>query len=145
MPTTKRELAIAAALAKLEAIVGIAGLSVERNRRDAVEDFPAIVLRDGGHQVNRETMAYDLTTLQVEVELYVRASAAQDYGTLLNELYGAAKDAMLADQTLAGTVQEVRETGMSEPDVDTTDSSTVNAAASVGFEIDVWGTRNTAF
>lgn len=145
MPTSKRELALAAALAKLQAITGIAGLVVERNRRDGVEDFPSLVLRDGGHSINAEAIAYDLTTIEVEVEIRVKAAAGANYGTLINEIYAAAKEALLSDQSLAGTAHEVRETGMSQPSLDQTDSSVVHAAAVVGFEIDVWATRNSPY
>jgi hypothetical protein len=145
MPAAKRELVIAAALAKLQAISGIAGLVVERNRRDAVEDFPSLVWRDGGHSVNAEAIAYDLTTIEVDVEIRVRAAPGSDHGTLINEIYAAAKAALLADQSLAGTAHEVRETGMSQPDVDVGDSAEVYAVAVVGFEIDFWSTRNSPY
>jgi hypothetical protein len=45
MPTTKRETIILAAIAKLEAITGIDGLVVERNRSDAVRRSAAWLTR----------------------------------------------------------------------------------------------------
>lgn len=145
MPTSKRELALAAALTKLQTITGIPGLVVERNRRDSVEDFPSLVLRDGGHAINAEAMGYDLMTIEVDLEIRVAAAPAQNYGTVINEIAAAAKVALLTDQSLSGTASEVRETGMSEPTLDLTDSSVVHAAAVVGYEIDVWSATDSPY
>lgn len=146
MPTTKRETIILAALATLEGISGVSGLSVHRNRSDAVEDFPTLVLRDLGTSINREMIGFDLVTVSIDVELYVRpASSSINVGSAINELYGVVKAALLADPTLGGVAHEVREGRMTPPDFDFSDAASVQAAAVVGFELDFYATRDNPF
>lgn len=145
MPTTKRELALAGALAALQNITGIAGLVVERNRRDPVEDYPSIVLRDGGHSIERETITQERIDLRIEVELYARAGAGEDIGSKLSELYGAAKAALVADPSLGGVAFQSLENGMSDPTIDTTDAAAVVGGAVVSFVIEVWAASNSPY
>lgn len=142
MPTTYRESIVVAALAKLAAISSVADLVVERNRVEAVETFPMIVLREGGHEVSEETSSHDLATISLDVELYVRStSAAINVGTLLNELYGAAKVALQADRSLGIGAFDVRETSMSAPTFDTSDAAHPQASAVVSFDVQFWQTK----
>lgn len=146
MPTTYRETILVAALAKLAAITGITGLAVARNRSEAVDAFPLIVLRDGGHQVANDAMGFDLATISFDVELYVRAtSTATNAGTLLNELYGAVKVALQADRTLAGTAHDINESGMTAPDFDTSDAYSTIASAVVSFEVEAIEPRDNPY
>ena len=137
MPTTYRETILVAALAKLAAIAGIAGLTVSRNRSEAIDAFPLVVLRDGGHQVANDAMGYDFATISIDVELYVRApSTSTNAGTLINELYGAVKTALQADRTLGGVAHDTNETGMTAPDFDGSDAYSTTAAAVVSFDVE---------
>jgi len=146
MPTTHRETILVAALAKLAAITGITGLAVARNRSEAVDAFPLVVLRDGGHQVANETMGYDFATISFDVEMYVRASSTStNAGTLINELYGAVKTALQADRTIAGTAHDINESGMTAPDFDTSDAYSTIASAVVSFEAEAIIVRDNPY
>lgn len=146
MPTTYRETILVAALAKLSAITGIAGLTVARNRSEAIDTFPFVVLRDGGHQVANDAMGYDLATISIDVELYVRApSTSVNCGTLLNELYGAVKSALQADRTLGGVAHDTNETGMTAPDIDTSDAYSTVASAVVSFDVEAIEPRDNPY
>lgn len=146
MPTTYREAILVAALAKLSAITGISGLTVSRNRAEAIDAFPLVVLRDGGHQVANDAMGYDLATISFDVELYVRApTTATNVGTSLNELYGAVKSALQADRTLAGTAHDTNETGMTAPDFDTSDAYSTIASAVVSFDVEAIKPRDNPY
>ena len=145
MPTSKRELALAEVQLRLAAIAGIAGLVVERNRRDEVAAFPRIVQRDGGHAVAPDAVGYERLTITVDLELYVRVAAGVDYGEKLNELYAAAVEALCADRTLGGLALELLQIGMSTPAVDTTDTSTKTAVATATFEVEVLQSRDTPY
>jgi hypothetical protein len=138
MPTTWRETALAAAFVKLQAISGISGLTMARNRVDAVEDFPMVVQRDGSQELLEGPVGADYWAIAVEVELFARPAAGTDLGTSIDVLYGAVKAALLADTTLGGAATDVRETSFTGPLPDFTDSATAQAGATVGFEIRVW-------
>jgi hypothetical protein len=146
MPTTYRETILVAALAKLSAITGIAGLVVARNRVEAVDSFPTIALRDGGHRVDNDAMGFDLAVISFDVELYVRApSSATNPGTILNELYGAVKSALQADRTLGGVAHDTNETGMTAPDFDASDAYSTVASAVVSFDVEAIKPRDNPF
>lgn len=141
--TTTRETVLAAAYTRLAAISSVSGLTVARNRAENLDAFPAIVMRDGGHQVSNEVAGYDLVTIAIEVELYARtASTSTNVGSLLNELYGAAKTALQADRTFGGVIYDVVETGMTDPAFDTSDASRTSASAVVSFDLQVWTPRD---
>lgn len=142
---SSRETVLAAAYARLAAISSVADLTTYRNRAEALDTYPAIILRDGGHAVSQEVHGYDLVTLSCSVELYVRtASTATNTGTLLNELYAAAKAALQADRTLGGAVFDTIETGFSDPAFDTSDASHTLASAVASFDLVYWVAADAA-
>lgn len=141
--TTTRETVLAAAFTRLAAITGVSGLVVSRNRAEDIDAFPAIVMRDGGHQVSNEVAGYDLVTISIEVEVYTRtASTSTNVGSLLSVLYGEVKSALQADRTFGGTIYDINETGMTDPTFDTSDASHTSASAVVSFDLQVWTPRD---
>lgn len=138
MPTTVRETLLAAATAKLAAITGIAGLVVERNRRDPVEDFPMIVPRDGGSRLGERLTGIDRLYVTLDVECYATGATMIEAAQRLHELYGAAAAALLADTTLGVGAFDLREADGGEPILDTSDAATPVASLSARFEIEAW-------
>jgi tetrahydromethanopterin S-methyltransferase subunit D len=138
MPTTARETLLAAATTKLAAIAGITGLAVERNRRDAVEDFPMIVARDGSSRIGERLTGIDRLVVSVDVECYASGATPAAAGQKLNELYGAAAAALLADPTLGVGGFDVREVDGGEPLIDTGDAAVPVASLSARFELEAW-------
>ena len=110
MAVTVREQVLAAFFAKLEAITGVYGLSVERNRDTEVTGFPTVVQADGPVRADRLFSSTTTYTAQVDVEAYVQADATgKTREEQLDELYGKVVQAVTADPTLGGLAVDVQE------------------------------------
>ena len=119
----------------LQALQGLAGVTVERNRnRDVTaEMMPALVMLDGG-QRRRDESGLARYAMQVDVEGYVLATSDAALGPALDDLYARTVAAGLADHTLAGLAVDVRE---GELDVlIVRDAGKPAAGFSLAFEID---------
>ncbi len=138
MALSIRERVLAAAKTALAGITGIPGLTVDRDRRDPVEDFPAIVLQDGGQVVTARVVGAELVTQRADIELYSRAAAS---GTEINALHAAAKAALLADVTLGGLATDIREIETTPAEADIGDTDRPYRAAVLQMEIDFWTTE----
>lgn len=106
-----RESVVAAALAKLNAITGVAGLSIERERGGAdsltAAELPKLLLFEG---VETEVTAFSFEQsfrLQLIVMGAVRAASDVAAATALNTLRAKADQAMLADTSLGGAARIV--------------------------------------
>lgn len=144
MALTIRERVLAHVLTTLQAIVfpGLALAQIERNRRDPVAVFPAIVLRDGGHARAEDDTTYSARRLlRLDVELYVRSSTP---GEDLNALYGAVYNALVADVTRGGIAVDTRETDFTDPLFDASDADAIHAQAAVGWQIEFWQSETDA-
>ena len=133
MPTSIREQILAAFLARLQTI---ANVTVERNRVEPVEEFPSLLMMDGGQSVTEENAGVKLHALRVEVEGYVGAATAAELGPALSDLYGQTVLALMADRTLSDLAIDLREGELRDPEIDRTQGHRPFAAFSLAFEID---------
>lgn len=138
MPTSIREQLLAAATAKLAAISGITGLTVERNRRDGVEDFPMIVARDGGSLISERLTYADRMIVTIDAECYASASSGAAAGIALDVLLAAAQAALFADRTLGVGGFDVRLLDAGDPLFDVSDVAGIVASLTARFELEAW-------
>lgn len=134
MTLSIREQVLAAFQAKLAAITGIDGLTVERNRASPVQEFPKLIMRDGGHEVTEENtgmMGYRMT---VDVEGFVAHSSDSGTGPAVNALYATVLQAVLADRTLGDLAADITETSM-DINLDSEDGHSPHAAFNSSFVI----------
>ena len=139
MTLSIREQILSAFLTKLSAITGIAGLTVERNRAAAVQEFPKLVMRDGGHEVTEENTGMMHYRMMVDEEGYVLSSADSNLGADINALYSATLTAALADRTLGDLAGDLTETSM-DIELDRLEGNAPCAAFNLGFAIDFYTT-----
>lgn len=102
MVATCREQIVAAVVARLEAITGVPGLAVERDREQPITaaELPRLIVYEGDEQLAAEFSGEDGFELQIDVEGY--AAAAN-----LAELRGRLDVAVLSDRTLSGLARDV--------------------------------------
>lgn len=109
MADTVRELVVQAALARLQAIPGIAGLTVARepSARDALvqDDLPLVLLFEAGESDVTEFSGEQAYSLGLIVMGAVTAATDAAAATALNELRGRVDQAILADVTLGGAAR----------------------------------------
>ena len=139
MTLSIREQVLEAFKNTLSSISGIDRLTVERNRVAPVQDFPKLVMRDGGQEVTEENtgmMGYRMT---VDVEGYVAYDKNSNPGTDINSLYGAVVEGVLADRTLGGLAFDITETGL-DLALDNMPGNAAYAAFNVTFTVDYYTT-----
>lgn len=102
------ERVLQAAQSKLDAIA-IEGLVVERNRSEAVDCFPALVLHDGNQVANEEQTVFVMRVRTIEVEGFIRVTDKANLGPELNALYAETVKALTSDVSLNGTAVDVAE------------------------------------
>ena len=104
MATSRLELAIVAVEAALNTITFITGLTVERARVPAVRpaDCPRLIVYAGEREQLERVVDLVIWNLPVTIAGWITTSAEADLGPEINELYGAAHDAIEADKTLGG-------------------------------------------
>ena len=111
--TARREVILAALLT---AIDGAGGSTGERNPVNQIHpnDMPAFALYDGGHEIDEVYAGQTQYRMTPAIGLYV--AAASGGGTALNALYTAIVQAAMADPTLGGVCDTIREGDMSDPE-----------------------------
>lgn len=138
--TACRETILAAALAKLSAIAGIAGLTVEAERPAdaplAETDLPRLVLYEGPETPREILTGQRDWTLTVSVEGYVKASTALAARQAGAALRAKAQTALLADVTLATQASDVRPGAEPEPARLVLDCADPTYAFALSFDID---------
>jgi hypothetical protein len=112
MTLSIREQILVAFKGKLDAITGISGLTVERNRADPVQEFPALVMHDGGHEVTTENTGMTGYEMTVTVEGFVASASQAATGTDMNALYAKTVQAVLSDCTLGDLAVDINEQSM---------------------------------
>ena len=142
MPTSIREQILTAFLVRLQTI---ANVTVERNRVEPVETFPALLMIDGGQSVTEENAGIKLHALRVEVEGYVGAATAADLGPALSDLHGQTVLALMADRTLGDLAIDLREGDLGDPEIDRTQGHRPFAAFSLAFEVDYFTDPNDPY
>jgi len=133
MPTSIREQILAAFLVRLQTIGNV---TVERNRVEPVEEFPSLLMMDGGQSVTEENAGVKLHSLRVELEGYVSAATSAELGPALSDLHGQTVLALMADRTLGDLAIDLREGEFRDPEIDRTQGHRPFAAFSLAFEID---------
>lgn len=131
--TTIREQCLAAFATALSAMTGV---TVERNRSARVTAFPSAIVLDGGQTPGTASTQVTVYTLEVAVEGWAAAATDAALGPAISALYGQIVAAALADPTLGGVAVDVREGGMSAPEIDREEGIGPTAAFEIGFEID---------
>ena len=108
---SRHELAVAALVAALGAVTGIAALTVTRARTDPMTaaDAPLIDVMAGQRVVRTRQRGLIVWTVPATVEGWVTATTDAALGPALNALYAAAIKAIEADKTLGGTTLTLRE------------------------------------
>ncbi len=142
MPTSIREQILAAFLVRLQTIGNV---TVERNRVEPVEEFPSLLMMDGGQSVTEENAGVKLHSLRVELEGYVSAATSAELGPALSDLHGQTVLALMADRTLGDLAIDVREGELRDPEIDRTQGHRPFAAFSLAFEIDYFADPNNPY
>lgn len=137
MPVPCRERIIAAVVARLASITGIAGLTVERERRVPVTsaELPFLAVYEGPSALQSDFSGEQAVTLTVSIEGLaggVSAPAAREAAGLLR---AHAEAALFAEITLGGIVRDLRPSD--EPPPPMLDDEIGEEAAAFAFAIDV--------
>ena len=110
----RRETALAAFTAALAANLD-AAYSVVRDRTAPLLDDYSVTVIEGAHRA-QEFAARDDVALQVTVTACRLALAADDVGAAASQLHADIVAAALADVTLGGAADHVRQIGMDDPE-----------------------------
>jgi hypothetical protein len=110
--TAIAERVLAGLFARLQAVTGIAGLAVERNRNVEAElgDLPLLVQLDGDDELEAETAELKLHRARPRVIGVVQGASSAAAGTALNDLLAKTRAALEADKTLGGWAMATFET-----------------------------------
>jgi len=136
--TTQRALVLNAVETKLNAISG-PGKSRNRDTEVDPSEYPHIAMYDGGHVVLPQNAGSTVYRVRFDVEGYVTSADADGLATAIDAQYENILTAIIdpADPLLSvGSVRDVREMDMGDPDILNEGQSNVAAAFRVGFEID---------
>lgn len=138
MPATTVREQIAAAVKT--ALAEIDGVTVYRNRTKEMPEgvMPALVLVDGGHEPDAtQSPGHTAYALELTVEGYAKADSDEGIGAAVNDLYGKALAAVMADTTLGGLAVDVREGAMTM-DTDRGEGRASLGAFALTLNIDFW-------
>jgi len=110
MPTDAREQVMAALKTRLDTIVGIAGLVVERSRTETLkaDELPRLLLYDAGVTVQNDFTGEREFTLTAEIHGCARGATAELAATAASELRAKCDDVVLDDVGLGGLVRDTR-------------------------------------
>jgi len=137
MTATIREQVLQAFHDKLSAIE-IAGLRVDRNRDTPVEDYPSIVMVDGGQVADAENPGVKDIEMRVDVECFVRANTPGELAPAFDEIYGKTVQAVLADRTLGALAVDIDEDELDDPIIAREEGVGPTLAASLSFTVRYW-------
>ena len=109
---SRREQILAAVAAALAGTTGV-GSRIFRSREDALADgeAPALVVTPGGEDVTEIGQGLIEARLQVEVQVYARASASQPADQAADPVCESAHLRVMANTTLGGLAFDIAETG----------------------------------
>lgn len=135
MPLSVRETALAAVQT---ALAGLDDFNlIERNwtGRPASGQLPTAVLFDGGEETRANRTGAIQIALGCEVDIICAAGSPALLGPELSERLAQVKQALMADWTLGGVVQEVRYLSASEPVIRAESGGSPLAVVTAAFEI----------
>jgi hypothetical protein len=92
------------------------GCTVKRGATAANRSYPAAIILASGHQVESEDNFFTYYSLDVPVECHVQADTDEALEEAIETMYSAVIAAFAADRTLAGTVIDLCEAEMGEPE-----------------------------
>ena len=137
MPDSCREQVFQAFLVLLASIAGYTTIrNLDRELRDA--EYPAILLFDGGEDLDRDLQSTGLLALRTRaaVQVCVKAANLANVGPALNEGLAKVRQAIAGDPQLAETASNVEYDGADDPDISGELSGDVGRASiQAGFTI----------
>lgn len=148
MPALSRRETVLQAFKTQLAVINSAGagttVTIARNVDDALDaatKLPAVIMVDlgmekNGADVGGEITGQDRYMLRVGVYGYVSNATDEGLGGDISDLQARIVKAMLADTTLAGAAEYLREAAMDDPDYDHVDGHRPNAAFITHFEVE---------
>src|SRR5947208_3378565 len=89
----------------------LSGVTVERDRDEAVATFPSLVVPPESEDVDSEDLPLAQRRIAVTVEGYVQAATDAAAETVAHQLYADALAAIAADPSLGGVALDTTETG----------------------------------
>lgn len=135
-------------LAKLVEVLAteLTGVRVERNRDARVQEFPSIILIDGAQQpFEPESTGFNEYHLTATIEGYVQHEDQSELGPALNDLYGRAIKAVMADRSLGGIAIDTAEGFMDPPSIGRRENQQPTAMFSVEITVKFWTAENDPF
>jgi hypothetical protein len=144
VPTSVRENVLANFFTALQQVpVQLPGTKVLRNYDVEVQEFPAVVLFDGGHVKLPDVSGVDRhDPLRLDVECYVIAATHDGLAAQIDGLYTTVLAAVLADPKRGGLAVDTRETEMSDPVIERVEGQGATAGFVLSFEIEFWTRTN---
>jgi hypothetical protein len=129
------------------ALAGMADVQAFNGRDTdiAATEMPAVVLRDGGHDVRDGISGEASYTLAFTVEGFVTGTDEAAIAAAVDDLYGKVVKALVADPTLGGEASDVRHVSMSAPDPLTEDQDAPYAVIELDFEVDFETAENDPY
>ena len=142
MSLSRREIILAAfktQLDKINTLTAGATVTTARNVDDAVAAPPAVVMVDGGMEKNSGTVGGEIfgeDRYLLRISVYGYASNVTDagLGADISDLHARIVKTRLADVTLGGVAEYMRESAMDDPEWDHERGRRPNAAVMVHFE-----------
>ncbi|GAB4373815.1 MAG: hypothetical protein Kow00114_35980 [Kiloniellaceae bacterium] len=130
-----RERNLAAFFALLAGIDGVSAAS--RNPDDPLEPaaLPGLTQLDGGHRIIEAEHGDDMYAVDVDVEIFVGGANIAAAVTEMNLLWGRLVKTAFDNRDLGGLAQDVRHTGLSEPEPDRSEDVGPYVVAVASFEI----------
>lgn len=135
---SRREQILAAVATALAGTTGV-GTRIFRSRKDALAEgeSPALVVTPAGEEVTELGQGLVEARLQVQVQVYARASAGQPADQAADPTCESAHQRLMASTTLGGLAFDIAETG-TDMDFDDTD----RPACWITMRYVVWYRRN---
>jgi hypothetical protein len=131
-----REQIIGAFADSLAAITGITGLSIERNRSAAVEQYPSLLIYDADENFIYDNPYFTKVTMTVIALGLVQSTSDSLIGENINQLYGKTIMAAMADTTLGNLCIDIRITQSNFEFED--NPARPQASFRAEFDIDYW-------
>ena len=130
-----RERCYAAVFALLSGIEGV--VFTARNPDDNLEPekMPALIQLDGGHRVIEELHGADEYAALVEFEIYVTAQSSAALLPAFNLLLARLTKTLFENRTLGSLAQDIRHTGLEDPELDRSEDGGPFAAGVASYEI----------
>lgn len=135
MPSSIREIALAAVATALGGLAEFALVARNWSGQPAPGELPAAVLWDGAEDTRANRTGAIQIALGCDVDIICATASDAGIGQEISERLAQVKQALMADWTLGGAVAEVRYLGCSEPVVDDEAGGSPLASLTARFEL----------